>query len=113
MIVLIMGLATTLIVLVPYLEEGSEGMREGTDVVLRASAPALPSLRDGLVDFELTEDIEYIVQEGETLSEIAHRYDVDYELLADFNGLSDPDTIDAGETIVVPGPSSRSSFTNE
>jgi hypothetical protein len=60
-----------------------------------------------LVDFELTDDLEYIVGEGETLSEIALRYDVDYQVLARFNRIADPDSIRAGTRIVIPGTLTR------
>ncbi len=56
----------------------------------------------GEVAFERTEDSEYIVAEGETLSEIANRFDLSYELLASYNELADPDTLAPGQRILVP-----------
>jgi len=59
------------------------------------------------VEFERTDDIEYIVAEGETLSEIARRFEIDYETLAGFNDLTNPNAIAAGQVIVVPGTTNR------
>ncbi len=56
----------------------------------------------GEVAFERTEDSEYIVAEGETLSEIANRYDLSFELLASYNELADPNTLVPGQRILVP-----------
>ena len=56
----------------------------------------------GEVAFERTEDSEYIVAEGETLSEIASRFDLSYEILASYNELADPDTLLPGQRILVP-----------
>ena len=56
----------------------------------------------GEVAFERTEDSEYIVVEGETLSEIADRFDLSYEILASYNELADPDTLSPGQRILVP-----------
>lgn len=56
----------------------------------------------GEVAFERTEDSEYIVAEGETLSEIANRFDLSYEQLATYNELADPDTLSPGQRILVP-----------
>jgi nucleoid-associated protein YgaU len=104
LVVVLLGLVGGLIWLVPRLEEASASV--GDDVVL-ASGPTVPPLRSGLVDFELTEDVEYIVSEGETLSEIARRFEIGYQELADYNALTDPNTIVAGQVIVVPGTSLR------
>lgn len=56
----------------------------------------------GEVGFERTEDSEYIVAEGETLSEIAGLFDLSYEILASYNELADPDTLSPGQRILVP-----------
>lgn len=47
----------------------------------------------------------YIVQAGESLPQIADRYDVPWQLLAKINGIPDPERISPGmELKVVPGP---------
>ncbi len=46
---------------------------------------------------------EYIVVEGDTLSEIAERHGVTVAQLAETNGIVDPDLILSGEVLVVPG----------
>ncbi|HEC34176.1 MAG TPA: LysM peptidoglycan-binding domain-containing protein [Chloroflexi bacterium] len=45
----------------------------------------------------------YIVQEGDTLAGIAAAHGVSLEELAAANGLSDPNLIHAGQTLVIPG----------
>ena len=54
------------------------------------------------VSFERTEDTEYVVAPGETLSEIAHRYGTDADTIADYNGLANPDTLMPGQKILIP-----------
>lgn len=104
LLLVVILVSAALVVLVPALEDASPVT--GDDVLL-ASAPELPSLQDGLVDFELTEDVEYIIGEGETLSEIATRFEISYRELAAYNGLTNPDAITAGQRITIPGTFSR------
>jgi LysM domain-containing protein len=56
----------------------------------------------GEVSFERTEDSEYVVADGETLSEIANRFDLSYEILASYNELANPDTLVPGQRILIP-----------
>lgn len=49
-----------------------------------------------------TDYITYVVQPGDTLSEIAERYGTTYQTLAALNGISNPDLIYAGQTIRIP-----------
>jgi LysM repeat protein len=48
---------------------------------------------------------DYEIQSGDTLSDIAERsgYGGDYQSLADANNIADPDVINAGDTINIPG----------
>src|SRR3989304_42550 len=46
---------------------------------------------------------DYTVAEGDTLSEIAATSDVSVELLAEVNGIEDPDFILVGQVIRIPG----------
>lgn len=48
-------------------------------------------------------DTTYIVQAGDTLSEIATRYGTTYQHLAAINGISNPDIIHVGDRIVIDG----------
>ena len=45
----------------------------------------------------------YIVQEGDTLWEIALRFGVTLEQLARENGISDPSQLSAGDELIIPG----------
>lgn len=45
---------------------------------------------------------EYTIQPGDTLIVIAERFNVPVELLAQINDISDPDLIQAGQTLVIP-----------
>ncbi len=44
-----------------------------------------------------------IVQKRETLAEIARRYGVTEKMIVDYNGLSDPDQINVGQRLIIPG----------
>ena len=44
----------------------------------------------------------YTVQEGETLGEIAMRFDISMDDLIELNGIGDPDNVGAGTVILVP-----------
>ncbi|RRK34505.1 LysM peptidoglycan-binding domain-containing protein [Schaedlerella arabinosiphila] len=53
--------------------------------------------------------ITYVVQSGDTLSEIAERYGTTYQTLASLNQISDPNLIHPGQTIRIPENSSSAS----
>lgn len=53
--------------------------------------------------------ITYVVQSGDTLSEIAERYGTTYQTLAALNNISDPNLIHPGQTIRIPENSSSAS----
>ncbi len=44
----------------------------------------------------------YVVQQGDSLSVIAQRFAVDVKVLADFNGITDVNSIQVGQTIAIP-----------
>jgi LysM repeat protein len=46
----------------------------------------------------------YVVQPGDTLSEIAVRFDVTIEALANRNGIDQPESLRSGQTLVIPNP---------
>lgn len=52
--------------------------------------------------------ITYVVQPGDTLSEIAERYGTTYQTLAALNNISDPNLIHPGQTIRIPENSGSS-----
>jgi LysM repeat protein len=45
----------------------------------------------------------YIVQSGDTLSAIGAKFGVSYQSIAATNGINDPNHIDAGQVLVIPG----------
>jgi LysM repeat protein len=49
-----------------------------------------------------TEDIDYRIRPGETLSEIAYAYGISYEVLAWYNKITNADRIRVGTLIVIP-----------
>lgn len=53
----------------------------------------------------------YIVQPGDTLSGIAEKYNTTYQILAQLNGISNPNLIYAGQKILLPSGSSSSYYT--
>jgi PKD repeat protein len=66
--------------------------RDAAQVVVGTGAPE----RDPNVD------LNYIVQDGETLSEIAYVYNLDFTRLAVYNNLSNPSAIKPGQRLVIP-----------
>ncbi len=105
---LTVALGAALVVLVPELEdEAARAAADRQDAALQAAVSSFPTPQSGLVEFERTEDIEYFVEEGETLSSIARRYQIDYPLLAEYNELTNPHTISVGQRITIPGTTSR------
>ena len=55
----------------------------------------------------------YVVQAGDTLSEIAQRFGTTYQHLAAINGISNPDIIHVGDRIVIDGVVSAQSSDDE
>lgn len=51
---------------------------------------------------EPEERVEYVVQAGEHLSQIARKYDVSWLAIAEVNNITDPDTVFAGMTLIIP-----------
>ena len=60
-----------------------------------------------------TDGTTYIVQAGDTLSEIAQRFGTTYQHLAAINGISNPDIIHVGDRIVIDGIESAQSSDDE
>lgn len=58
-------------------------------------------------------DTTYIVQAGDTLSEIAQRFGTTYQHLAAINGISNPNIIHVGDRIVIDGVVSAQSSDDE
>lgn len=48
---------------------------------------------------------DYIIQAGDTLGKISTRFNIPLELLADANGISDPNLVSVGQSLVIPAPS--------
>ncbi|MCM8748784.1 LysM peptidoglycan-binding domain-containing protein [Thermomicrobiaceae bacterium CFH 74404] len=46
----------------------------------------------------------YVVQPGDTLFGIAAKFNVDVQALIDANNISDPNTLQAGQVLVIPTP---------
>lgn len=53
-------------------------------------------------ELEKNNDIKYIVKRGDTLSQIAARYNMDYKTLARYNNISNPDKIFPDQVIYIP-----------
>jgi lipoprotein NlpD len=62
----------------------------------RGTVETVPSAPDG---------VEHVVQQGQTLWRIAKVYDVDLDVLARANGITDASSLEVGQTIFVPGAS--------
>lgn len=53
-------------------------------------------------------EIIYTVKQGDTLAAIARKYGTTYQVLAEYNGISNPNIIRVGQKIKVPGTSVKS-----
>jgi LysM repeat protein len=49
------------------------------------------------------ETMTYVVQEGDSLSEIAGRFNVSLDAIMEANGIANPDSLREGQTLVIPG----------
>jgi LysM repeat protein len=81
-------------------------IREGQVLIIPAS-PATPPREEGTAVAASTPSSTvgqkvHVVQEDETLSEIARMYGVTTEELAQANGLDDPNAIRVGQALVIP-----------
>ncbi len=75
---------------------------ENTPVVVAGGgATAPPSTTAPLVLASATPTV-YVVQPGDTLSSIARQFDVSVESLMAANGLSDPNVLSVGQTLIIP-----------
>lgn len=48
-------------------------------------------------------NVEYVVQPGDTLTQIATRFDIDLGSLTSANGITDPNAVNAGVVLTIPG----------
>jgi len=59
----------------------------------------------GIIPVPTEERVEYVVQAGEYLSQIANRFGVSWPALAEVNNITNPDTVYAGMTLLIPNGS--------
>jgi hypothetical protein len=76
----------------PYLESKFPYI---ADQVNKRLAPEVPKVT------EVTEEV-YTVKKGDTLSEIAAKYNTTYQKLAEYNGIANPNVIHVGQKIKIP-----------
>lgn len=72
----------------------------GTDVLVIVTATPAPSPRVS----PRAETDPYVVQEGDTLSDLAARFGVSEVQLREANGIGDPDSLFVGQELRVPTP---------
>lgn len=74
--------------------------------------PKYYSKINGLGDVSNNEsNLVYAVHEGDTLSMIAEKYQTDYQKLASYNGIMNPDFIKAGDFIRIPSSTEAVTYT--
>ncbi len=73
----------------------------GQEILIPGGGPGTTSTARTVARPEKT--IRIIVQKRETLEEIADRYGVSVEAIAEYNGIRDPDEIYVGQRLIVPG----------
>jgi LysM repeat protein len=84
------------------------GMPASTETAPADTAPAetVP------VSAPAAADSSYTVQRGEHLSQIARRFGLEWPVLAQANGITDPNRIYAGQTLIIPGGAGRTVSTD-
>jgi len=99
-----------LLLAVPLLS-GCGGSAEVTEMPTPTSTPGarflMPTPGPPVTEPPLAptpEMLPYIVQEGDTLSEIAQRYGVDLDELIAVNNLQDPNNLSIGQQLWIPVP---------
>lgn len=75
-------------------------------VVALVIAMFAPSIFANPAAMPISAEQTYIVQEGDTLSEIASKYGVTFQEIVKANGIENPDLIHVGQKLVIPGGSS-------
>lgn len=74
-------------------------------VVALVIAMFAPSIFANPVAMPISAEQTYIVQEGDTLSDIASKYGVTFQEIAKTNGIENPDLIHIGQVLVIPSES--------
>ncbi|MDH4207895.1 MAG: LysM peptidoglycan-binding domain-containing protein [Anaerolineae bacterium] len=81
-------------------------INDGQELVIPPASPPLPEGDATVVPVPTSSSQAgrriHVVQQGETLSEIARTYGVSAEQLAQANGLDDPNAISVGQALVIP-----------
>ncbi|MFN2266219.1 MAG: LysM peptidoglycan-binding domain-containing M23 family metallopeptidase [Anaerolineales bacterium] len=72
-------------------------------LVLALLFSGLPAKKVAFAQEEIPNGPVYIVQEGDTLWDIAQRFGIPWEELARENGIIDPGQLSAGDEIIIPG----------
>jgi LysM repeat protein len=75
------------------------------DATATPAAPPTPEPTPTAVATPTPAPREYVIQDGETLSEIAEANGLTTAELAEFNQIEDPELVFSGQTIVIPSPS--------
>jgi len=57
------------------------------------------------------EPLVYTVQEGDTLGVIAQNFNTTVELLVEVNNITDPNTLQVGDELIIPAPGTTGSST--
>lgn len=77
-----------------------------------ASAPAeAPAAEAAPAEQPVAESTSYVVQAGEHLSQIAQRFGVNWTTIAEANGITNPNFIYAGMTLIIPGSNGAVTYT--
>jgi len=77
------------------------GLRPG---VTMAPLPPLSARPTTTATTTTVAPVTYVVQVGDTLSKIAAHFKVSAAALAAVNGITDPNSVTAGQTLIVPSP---------
>lgn len=83
-----------------------EATANDTAPVAEVAVAEAPAAEAAPVDVPTTNYINYIVQPGETLAQIAQRFNVAWPVIVESNNITNPNHIEAGQTIIIPNAES-------
>ena len=79
-----------------------DSAQESTVSTLAPVATPAPTVLAETVTSAPPAEITYVIQPGDSLSVVAQRFGVSLQELADFNAISDPNSIKEGQELAIP-----------
>lgn len=82
--------------------DGEEPVADQTTPLVVTTLAATSSTTVGATQTTTPPQLTYVIQAGDSLSIIAQRFEIPTQQLADFNSISDPNSIKVGQELRIP-----------